>query len=102
MNIQTGQLMLISCVKYKINAMLSKIQYFVKETILRFIYFAIFHPDLSDVCTVMGKSTVSTHRVSSLQERTLHIICFAKFNDHTTQLFQDMKIEKKNVDLVTE
>ena len=60
MNIQTGQLMLISCVKYKINAMLSKIQYFVKETILPFIYFAIFHPDLSDVCTVMGKSSFNS------------------------------------------
>ena len=51
---------------------------------------------------LLWENPVSTHRVSSLQERTLHIICFAKFNDHTTQLFQDMKIKKKNVDLVTE
>ena len=40
------------CVKFvKANAMLSKIWYFVNETTLRSIYFAILDSHLSHVCT---------------------------------------------------
>ena len=40
------------CVKLnKANAMLSKIRYFVNETILRSIYFAVYNSHLSYACT---------------------------------------------------
>ena len=89
------------CVKLvKANAMLSKIRYFVNETTLQSIYFAIFNSHLSYACTAWGQSIIPSHRICILQRNALRIICFAKFNDHTTQLFRKMKIIKF-VDLVS-
>ena len=81
------------CVKLvKANTMLSKIQYFVNETTLLFISFAIFNSHLSYVCTACRQSIVPSHRVWILHRTVAHIICFAKFSDHTIQLFHKMKI----------
>ena len=83
------------CVKLvKANDMLFKILYFVNETTLRSIYFDIFNSHLSYACTAWGQSIVPSHRVSILHRNALRIICFAKINDHTTQLFCKMKIIK--------
>ena len=49
---------------------------------------------------VWGQSIVSSHIVCILQRNALPIICSAKFNNHTTQLFRKMKIIKF-VDLVS-
>ena len=46
-------------------------------------------------CTAWGQSIVPSHR-----RNALWIICFAKFNDHTTHLFRKVKIIKF-VDLVS-
>ena len=80
--------------------MLSKICYFVNETTLWSIYFDIFSTHLSYACTARGQSIVLSHRVCILQKNAVCIIWFAKFNDHTTQLFRKMKIIKF-VDLVS-
>ena len=80
--------------------MLSKIRYFVDETTLKSIYFAIFISHLSNACTPWRQSIIPSHRICILQRNALWIICFAKFNDHTTHLFHKMKIIKF-VDLVS-
>ena len=50
------------CVKCdKTNVMLSKICYFVNETTLQSIYFAIFNSHLSYACTAGGQSIVPSH-----------------------------------------
>ena len=83
------------CVKLvKANAMLSKICYFVNETALWSIYFAIFSSHLSYACTAWGQSIVPSHRVWILQRNAPRIIYFSKFNNHTTQIFHKMKIIK--------
>ena len=83
------------CVKLvKANAMLSKIRYFVNETTLRSIYFAIFNSHLSCACTAWGQSIVPSHRICILRRNALQIIFFVKFNDHTTQVFCKIKIIK--------
>ena len=75
--------------------MLSKFCYFVNESTLQSIYFAIFNSHLSYVCTTWEHSIiVPSHRICILQRIAVHIICFAKFNDHTTQPFCKMKIIK--------
>ena len=89
------------CVKLvKANAMLSKICYFVHETTLQSICFAIFNSHLFYACTAWGQSIVPSHRICILQRNALQIILFVKFNDHTTQVFCKMKIIKF-VDLVS-
>ena len=89
------------CLKLvKANAIFSKVCYFVNETTLRSIYFAILNSNLSYVCTAWGQSIVLSHWVSILQRNFLGIICFAKSNDHANQLFCKMEIIKC-VDLVS-
>ena len=89
------------CVKLvKANALPFKTRYFVNETTLRSIYFAIFNSHLSYACTAWGQFIVPSHRICILQRNTLRIICFAKFDDHTIHLFCKMKIIKF-VDLVS-
>ena len=63
------------CVKLgKANTMLSKMQYFVKETTLQFTYFAIFITNLSYLCTASRQSIVSSHSVCILQRNARHKI----------------------------
>ena len=79
------------CVKLvKTNAMLSKMCYFVNETTLPSIYFAIFNSHLSYACTAWGQSIAPSHGICISQRNALSIICSAKCNDHTTQLFCKM------------
>ena len=88
------------CVKLvKASAILSKI-YFINETTLQSIYFAIFNSHLSYACTAWRQSIPPFHRVGILQRNALQIIYFAKFNDHATQLFCKMKTIKF-VDMVS-
>ena len=98
MNIYTGQLISFNlltvnqlCVKL---VKFTAIRYFINETTFRSIYFAIFNSHLSYVCTACGQSIVPSHRTFILQRNALRIICFAKFNDQTTQLFRKIKIIK--------
>ena len=89
------------CLKLvKANAIFSKVYYFVNETTLRSIYFAILNSNLSYICTAWGQSIVLSHWVCILQRNFLGIICFAKSNDHANQLFCKMEIIKC-VDLVS-
>ena len=88
------------CVKLvKANVMLSKIHYFVNQTTLRYIYFALFNSNLSYAYTAWGQFIVPSHKICILQRNALQIICFDKFSDHTTQLFCKMKT--KFFDLVS-
>ena len=48
---------------------------------------------------LLGVNYVSTNRVFIIQRNALSITCFSKFNEHTPQLFHEMKITKL-IDLV--
>ena len=89
------------CLKLvKANAIFSKVYYFVNETTLRSIYFAILNSSLSYVCTAWGQSIVLSQWVCILERNFLGIICFAKSSDHENQLFCKTEIIKC-VDLVS-
>ena len=58
----------------KVNPMLCKIRYYVNETTLRSIYYAIFQSHLSFFCTTWGQNIKYNHRISILQRKVMRII----------------------------
>ena len=69
-----------------------EICHFINVITLQSIKSAIFNSHLSYARTVWGQSIPISHRICILQRNALRIICFAKFNIHTTHLFRRIKI----------
>ena len=83
------------CLKLnKTNGMLCKICHFVNETTLRSKYYVIFQSHLLYVSTARDQNIKCNHRISMLQRKTMRIIYFFDFNEHTSPLFSKAKILK--------
>ena len=67
---------------------------FVDLATIKSIYYAIFHSDLSYVCTALGQNLNSKHRINLLQKKAMRIISFASFDAHTLPIFVKLNIIK--------
>ena len=58
----------------KANAVLCKLCHYVNEAIIKSIYYAIFYPHLSYVCTARRQNSVPKHCIHVLQKKAMRII----------------------------
>ena len=77
------------------NGMLAKIRHYVSKDSLRSIYFAIFNSIMSYGAHVWGQS-VNAHvkRIIKLQDKSIRLINFAKYNEPPSKLYRTSKILK--------
>ena len=73
--------------------MLCKLWHFVNVGIIKSIYYAIFHSQLSYVCTAWGQNLNSKHCINLLQKKAMQIISFASFDPHTLPIFTKLNIK---------
>ena len=72
-----------------------KLRHFVNTQTLVQLYYAIIYPFLTYGCMVWGSTYCSNIKpLEILQKRTIRIISFAKFDEHSTPLFAKLKIIK--------
>ena len=80
---------------------LSKLRYFVSLNTLRNLYYALIYPFLTYALIVWGCTYSSTlQSLFILQKRSIRIITFTKYYEHTSMLFKSLNIIKL-IDLVT-
>ena len=90
----------ISTKLIKGNVMLSKLRGFVNKDILLSLYYGIFDSHLAYLCLVWGQAKFSLNRITLLQKRSIRILHFAAYRDHTSLLFHRYKV-LKFVDIVS-
>ena len=77
--------------------MLYKIRKLCPKTILRSLYFSIFHSHMTYGLPVWGNANVNNiNRIQTLQKRAVRAISNSDFNAHTAPLFKDLNILKIN------
>ena len=76
------------------NTMLSELWHFVSNKILCSMYYTIFHSNLFFIYLVWGQAKYSLSRTNLLQKRTIRILDFASYRDHTCPLFRRDKVVK--------
>jgi hypothetical protein len=80
---------------------LSKLRYYVNINILTNIYYALIYPYLIYGITVWGNTYLTTLQpLFVLQKKSMRIMTFSKFDDHTSPIFKSLKVIKL-CDLVT-
>ena len=72
------------------NGILSKLRHFVPQTILKTLYFAIFHSHLTYAITVWGQSLTQNSRVGKLQKRCIRILTISNFDAESAPLFLNL------------
>ena len=90
----------ISTKLIKGNVMLSKLRGFVNKDILLSLYYGIFDSHLAYLCLVWGQAKFSLNRITLLKKRSIRILHFAAYRDHTSPLFHRYKV-LKFVDIVS-
>ena len=60
--------------------MLCKHRHYVNEVTIKSIYYAVFHSNLSYVCTAWGQNLKPKHRINLLQKKAMQIISFAHYD----------------------
>ena len=78
----------------KANGILAKLRHFIPLSLLKTVYYAIFHSHLSYASIVWGQSLSLNSRIGKLQKKCLRIISFSNFNVETNQLFVNLEIPK--------
>ena len=77
--------------------LLSKIRHFVTSSTLKHPYHSLFNSHLVYGCILWKTATdVQLNRVRTLQKRAKGTITYSRYNDHTSQLFRNLKIFKLN------
>ena len=84
----------VSTKQIKGNTMLSELWHFVSNQILSSVYYTIFHSNLFFIYLVWGQAKYSLSRTNLLQKRTIRILDFALYRDHTCPLFRRDKVVK--------
>ena len=75
--------------------MLAKIRYYLPYETLLNVYYAIFNSHLIYGCQIWGQgNSQHTHKISSIQNKTLRIIHFKTYMDPVNPLFQKSKVIK--------
>jgi len=74
------------------NGILSKLRHFVPQSILKTLYYAIFHSHLSYAVIVWGQSTTQNSRIGKLQKRCMRILTFSNFDAESAPLFINLGI----------
>ena len=75
--------------------MLMKIRHYVSESTLLSIYYAIFSSILTYGSQIFGQiQNIHINRLQKLQDRSVRLINFAKYNDHRNPLYLNFKILK--------
>ena len=69
------------------NGILSKLRHFIPMSVLRSIYFALFHSHMSYAAIVWGQGLNHNSRIFKLQRRCIRIMNFSDFNADTQPLF---------------
>ena len=76
----------------KANGILAKLRHFVPETLLKTLYYALFHSHISYASIVWGQALTQNSRIGKLQKKCVRILTFSDFNAETLQLFIDTGI----------
>ena len=63
-----------------------KLRRYINEATIKSIYYAIFHSNLSYVCTAWDQNLNPKHSINLLQKKTIRIISFAQNDAHTNFL----------------
>ena len=63
-----------------------KLRHFVNTQTLVQLYYAVVYPFLTYGCMIWGSTYCSNKPIEILQKRTIRIISFAKFDEHSTPL----------------
>ena len=71
----------------KANGILAKLRHFVPETLLKTLYYALFHSHISYASIVWGQALTQNSRIGKLQKKCVRILTFSDFNAETFQLF---------------
>ena len=74
------------------NGILAKLRHFVPETLLKTLYYALFHSHISYANIVWGQALTQNSRIGKLQKKCVRILTFSDFNAETFQLFIDTGI----------
>ena len=74
------------------NGILAKLRHFVPETLLKTLYYALFHSHISYANIVWGQALTQNSRIGKLQKKCVRILTFSDFNVETSQLFIDAGI----------
>ena len=69
-----------------------KLRRYTNEATIKSIYYAIFHSNLSYVCTAWGQNLNPKHRINLLQKKAIRIISFAQYDAHTLPIFTKLNI----------
>lgn len=74
---------------------INRIKYFIPKQYMRTLYFTIIYPFLSYGIPLWG-STYNVHikKLITMQKRTVRILSGAKYNEHTSPLFNELRILK--------
>ena len=74
------------------NGILAKLRHFVPETLLKTLYYALFHSHISYANIVWGQALTQNSRIGKLQKKCVRILTFSDFNAETFQLFMETGI----------
>ena len=74
------------------NGILAKLRHFVPGTLLKTLYYALFHSHISYANIVWGQALTQNSRIGKLQKKCVRILTFSDFNAETFQLFIDTGI----------
>ena len=77
------------------NGVLSKIRYYVNNSILQQLYYSLIYPFLTYGLSVWGNTYNTTLRpLLMLQKRAIRIITFSKPDEDSEQLFKALEIRE--------
>ena len=77
------------------NGVLAKLRYVAPKNILLLVYYAIFYSQLLYGCPVCSLTTVNNiNTIRVLQKRYIRIINNAPYNSHTNNLFEENRLLK--------
>ena len=74
------------------NGILSKLRHFIPMSVLRSLYFALFHSHMSYAAIIWGQGLNLNSRICKLQRRCIRIINFSDYNTDTQPLFATTNI----------
>ena len=74
------------------NGILSTIRHFLPISMMRTVYFALFHSQLSYALQVWGQNISTNSRIQRLQKSAARIITFSSHNTHSDPLFKQLNI----------
>ena len=76
----------------KANGILAKLRHFIPLTLLKTLYYALFHSHLSYASIVWGQTITQNSRIGKLQKKCLRILTFSNFNAESSPLFTNLEI----------